>query len=110
MDRAEKAGRFGLIRRAGRVSEERRARAHGLESSGRGRRGWYSRTFCTCKGAFGIGIHGCLGQLVARAEGETLFAALARKVERIELDGEPERHLNNALRSLTSLPVKVHAA
>jgi hypothetical protein len=42
---------------------------------------------------------------VARTEGEVLLAELARKVERIELDGEPQRHLNNAVRSLTSLPV-----
>jgi cytochrome P450 len=59
--------------------------------------------------AFGMGIHGCLGQVVARTEGETLFAALARKVEHIELDGEPQRHLNNSVRRLASLPVTFHA-
>ncbi len=59
--------------------------------------------------AFGMGIHGCLGQVVARTEGETLFAALARKVGRIELDGEPQRHLNNSVRRLASLPVTFHA-
>src|SRR5215217_6635570 len=59
--------------------------------------------------AFGMGIHGCLGQVVARAEGEVLLAALARKVARIELDGEPQRHLNNAVRRLASLPMTFHA-
>jgi 4-methoxybenzoate monooxygenase (O-demethylating) len=59
--------------------------------------------------AFGTGIHGCLGQLIARTEGEMLFAALARKVGRIELDGEPQRHLNNSVRRLARLPVNVHA-
>ena len=33
----------------------------------------------------GFGIHACVGQALARMEGETLFAALARRVERIEL-------------------------
>jgi cytochrome P450 len=56
-----------------------------------------------------MGIHGCLGQVVARAEGEVLLAELARKVGRIELDGEPQRHLNNAVRGLASLPVTFHA-
>ena len=59
--------------------------------------------------AFGMGIHGCLGQVVARTEGETLFVALARKVEHIELAGEPQRHLNNSVRRLASLPVTFHA-
>jgi len=59
--------------------------------------------------AFGMGIHGCLGQVVARAEGEVLLAALARKVGGIELDGEPQRHLNNAVRRLASLPMTFHA-
>ena len=50
-----------------------------------------------------------MGQVVARAEGEVWLAKLARKVERIELDGEPQRHLNNAVRGLACLPVTFHA-
>ncbi len=59
--------------------------------------------------AFGLGIHGCVGKPVARIEGEAVIGALARKVGRIELDGEPQRHLNNTVRSFESLPVTFHA-
>ena len=59
--------------------------------------------------AFGLGIHGCVGKPVARIEGEAMLGALARKVERIELDGEPQRHLNNTVRSFESLSVTFHA-
>ena len=59
--------------------------------------------------AFGLGIHGCVGKPVARIEGEVILGALARKVGRIELDGEPQRHLNNTIRSFESLPVTFHA-
>ncbi len=55
--------------------------------------------------AFGLGIHGCVGKPVAQTEGEAVLGALARKVGRIELDGEPQRHLNNAIRRFASLPV-----
>jgi 4-methoxybenzoate monooxygenase (O-demethylating) len=59
--------------------------------------------------AFGLGIHGCVGKPVARIEGEAVLGALARKVGSIELVGEPERHLNNTVRSFESLPVIFHA-
>lgn len=59
--------------------------------------------------AFGLGIHGCVGKPVARIEGETLLGALARKVDHIELDGEPQRDLNNTIRSFSSLPMTCHA-
>ena len=58
--------------------------------------------------AFGLGIHGCVGKPVARIEGEAVLGALARKVERIELSGEPQRHLNNTVRGFESLPVTFH--
>jgi 4-methoxybenzoate monooxygenase (O-demethylating) len=58
--------------------------------------------------AFGLGIPGCVGKPVARIEGEVVLAVLARNVGHIELDGEPQRHLNNTIRSFESLPVTFH--
>jgi cytochrome P450 len=59
---------------------------------------------------FGAGIHGCVGQMVARLEAELVLTALARKVEAIELAGEPQQRLNNTLLGLSSLPVTVRPA
>ena len=39
---------------------------------------------------FGTGIHGCVGQAVARLESEAIFGALARRVASFELTGEAE--------------------
>lgn len=57
--------------------------------------------------AFGSGIHGCVGQVVARLEGEVVLGALARRVKRIEFTGEPTRRLNNTLRAFGSLPLRL---
>lgn len=58
--------------------------------------------------AFGTGIHGCVGQMVARMEAEAILGALLPRVASIELVGEPRRRLNNTLRALASLPVVLH--
>ena len=59
---------------------------------------------------YGSGIHMCVGQLVARLEGEVMMAALARKVKSIEITGEVKRRYNNTLRGLESLPVSIEPA
>jgi cytochrome P450 len=59
---------------------------------------------------FGSGIHGCVGQMVARLEVEVVLHALIRRVASIKIVGEPRRHPNNTLRALSSLPVCVMAA
>lgn len=59
---------------------------------------------------YGSGIHMCVGQLVARLEGEVMMAALARKVGSIEITGPVKRLYNNTLRGLKSLPVTIKRA
>ncbi|MDR7304053.1 cytochrome P450 [Haloactinomyces albus] len=59
---------------------------------------------------FGMGIHQCVGQHVARLEAEALLTALAQRVEHIEIAGPTRRHHNNTLRAWESLPVRVHPA
>ena len=54
---------------------------------------------------FGAGIHVCVGQVLARLEGEVVLAALARKAASIEIAGPVRRRYNNTLRALASLPV-----
>ncbi|GAB4007189.1 cytochrome P450 [Nocardioides ultimimeridianus] len=57
---------------------------------------------------FGHGTHGCAGQGLARLEGHALLNALADRVERIELTGEPTWARNNIIRGLASLPLALH--
>ena len=59
---------------------------------------------------FGFGIHQCLGQMVARLEGELIAAAMAEQVRSIRLTGEPVRRLNNTLHAIASLPIEVEPA
>jgi len=59
---------------------------------------------------FGAGIHMCVGQVLARLEGEVMLAALARRTARLEITGPPVRLYNNTLRGLRSLPLRLHAA
>ena len=59
---------------------------------------------------FGGGIHGCIGQMVARLETEVLLTAMARRISAIELTGPTTPRLNNVLRGFDTLPIAVHAA
>ena len=58
---------------------------------------------------FGYGIHQCVGQVLARLEGDCILTSLARKVASIEIAGTPSRRYNNTLRGLASLPVTIRA-
>ena len=57
--------------------------------------------------ALGVGVHGCVGQTIARAEGQAVLRALAEKVTRVELTGTPEWRPNNAMHALDRLPVRL---
>jgi 4-methoxybenzoate monooxygenase (O-demethylating) len=59
---------------------------------------------------FGTGIHGCVGQAVARLESEAIFGALAKRVISFELTGKAERRLNNTLRGFDIMPLRMKAA
>ena len=59
---------------------------------------------------FGTGIHGCVGQAVARLETEAILTALASRVASLELAGEPKRRLNNTLRGFDILPLRLVTA
>jgi cytochrome P450 len=56
---------------------------------------------------FGMGLHQCAGQHVARLESEALLTALARRVSGIELAGPTRRHHNNTLRAWDSIPLRL---
>jgi cytochrome P450 len=59
---------------------------------------------------FGYGIHNCVGQVLARLEGDCVLSSLARKVASIEITGPVHRRFNNTLRGLAQLPVTLRAA
>ncbi|CAM3178023.1 cytochrome P450 [Prescottella defluvii] len=56
---------------------------------------------------FGMGLHQCVGQHIARLEAEALLTALIDKVQRIELAGPPERGVNNTLQTWKTLPLRL---
>lgn len=58
----------------------------------------------------GAGIHMCVGQGLARLEAECVLTALAQKVKRIVIAGQPQRRINNTLRGFASLPVRLEPA
>ena len=57
---------------------------------------------------FGTGIHGCVGQMVARMEASALLGAFFKRAASFELDGAPVRHVVGA-RGYASLPLTVKA-
>lgn len=56
---------------------------------------------------FGMGLHQCVGQHVARLEAVSVLDALLDRVEAIELIAPATRHLNNTLRGWSRMPVRV---
>ncbi|WIY01085.1 cytochrome P450 [Amycolatopsis mongoliensis] len=57
--------------------------------------------------AFGYGLHGCVGQGLARLEAHAVFDTLADLVTDFHIETPPTRHLNSAVRGLDQLTVSV---
>lgn len=57
--------------------------------------------------ALGVGIHACVGQNVARAEGSAILKAIAKQVASIEFAGEPAWRASNAIHGLDTLPLRL---
>ncbi|MHC3471085.1 cytochrome P450 [Streptomyces sp. 7R007] len=55
---------------------------------------------------FGVGIHGCVGQNLAKLEAHALLTALLARVRRFEI-GRPEFIVNNTLHGLSRLPCRI---
>ena len=60
--------------------------------------------------AFGIGVHSCTGQGLARLEVAALIEALVNRVARFHLTGEVERRYNPVVQSWESIPLIVESA
>ena len=56
--------------------------------------------------AFGFGAHVCLGQHLARMEMTAFYQALLKRLEHVELAGEPKYTQANFVGGLKSLPIK----
>ncbi|WP_258574403.1 cytochrome P450 [Streptomyces shenzhenensis] len=55
---------------------------------------------------FGVGIHACVGQNLAKLEAHALLEALLAKVRRFEI-GKPELIVNSTLHGLSRLPCRI---
>lgn len=56
--------------------------------------------------AFGSGMHGCAGQILARAEADIVFSSIVNRFSGVELAGEPAYAHTEFLRTITRLPVR----
>jgi len=57
----------------------------------------------------GAGVHGCVGQNLARAEVGAVLQAILARVDKIEFDGDPQWRPGNPIRALERLPIKFTA-
>jgi 4-methoxybenzoate monooxygenase (O-demethylating) len=54
---------------------------------------------------FGVGIHACIGRIIAYLEADVMLKALTRLAATIETTSPPRWHLNNTIRGLAELPL-----
>jgi cytochrome P450 len=59
---------------------------------------------------FGMGIHQCVGQPIARLELECIMTELAKRVKTVAPAGDPIPQLNNTLKGWASVPVELVAS
>lgn len=57
--------------------------------------------------ALGVGVHACVGQVIARAEGKAILRAIAGQVASIDFAGKPQWRPNNSMRALDRLPLRL---
>ena len=55
---------------------------------------------------FGIGEHFCIGANLARATSGTLFKELVRRIDHVELAGEPQRVASNLVPGYKHMPIR----
>lgn len=56
---------------------------------------------------WGVGVHRCIGEHIARLEGIAIFRALARRLRTISLDGTWMPYATSAVRGFDQLPIAV---
>ncbi|MFC0550839.1 cytochrome P450 [Planotetraspora thailandica] len=59
---------------------------------------------------FGMGVHGCVGQQIARLEGDVVLSALAERAATLTPTAAPVLRPNNTLRGFSSAPIQVDKA
>jgi hypothetical protein len=57
--------------------------------------------------AWGNGVHRCVGMRIAQMEAEAILKAMLARIERIEPTGPAKIRLNNTIRALDSLPLRL---
>lgn len=60
--------------------------------------------------ALGNGVHMCIGQMIARMEGELVLQALSQQVGTLVSRGPSRQRLNNNLRSFETVPLELRSA
>ena len=58
--------------------------------------------------SFGIGIHRCVGQHLAKLQLQILWEEILKRYKRIEVMGGAERNLSASVRGFTRMPVRLH--
>ena len=59
--------------------------------------------------SFGFGIHRCMGNRLAEMQLRIVWEEIMKRVENVELVGEPVRVMSNFIKGFTEVPVKLTA-